>query len=120
MALALGITSASLGNFMELTELSQYIIQILRRNPNLQLVKNLKIDGIIRFLVGEKLVGVRINYTYGVFNENFRTEDFPVLPPEWDLHEERICFVNGHIGTASFFPPSENRRDELSRQAILG
>lgn len=105
-----------------------YEVEITKRqpdliNPNLGHIENFRVEEVINFLHGDKNCGSRVNFTYGLFNLSFGSEDFPNIPQEWEKRQEvieKVGFKEGHVCKVviPIIDPQE-ARDEQSRQRIL-
>jgi hypothetical protein len=111
-----------------------YYYEIGSRNPSIfEKVENsfsVRIEDIVTFTHAETgfPLGSRVNYSYGRMfgfntNHNFRTEDFPTLPAEWEIKQPeptvqtKVGFREGHVCAVPV--NTELSADEASRQRIL-
>lgn len=64
--------------FNMITSDAPWIEEFKKRNPDLKDAVNLRVDSVINFRnTDESLLGeFAINYSFGIFNSNFRTEKF--------------------------------------------
>lgn len=103
-----------------------YEVEITKRrpdliNPNLGYIENFHVEEVINFLHGDKNCGSRVNFTYGLFNLEFGSEDFPSIPKEWEAPPRFVSkpgFKEGRI-CAVLEPIQEEKEAEASRQRIL-